>query len=90
MLFHTQQAPLNEGFHIKYNSWYDLREMIINKIIILCKSLTAQLYVLETAAGHLLLKTVTGMGSLSVLWHDVWSDKGSIKAAAHCILIVVF
>ena len=62
MLLHTQQAPLKEDFHIKYNSDdVPYQKLSLTKqSIILCNSPTAQLYVLEIASGHLLLKTVTG------------------------------
>ena len=66
MLFHTQQAPLKEGFHIKYNiDDMAYQKTIINKIIYHIVQLP------DIATGHLLLRTVTGTGSLFVLRHDV-------------------
>ena len=69
----SQGAPLKEGFHKKYN----IENMTYQKWLspkwftISCNSPTAQLYVLDIASYRLLLKTVTGTGSLSVLLHDV-------------------
>ena len=73
MLLHTQQAPLQEGFRIKYNIGdMNYQKWSLTKwFTILCNSPTAQLYVLDIASRRLLLKTVTGTGSLSVLRHDV-------------------
>ena len=69
----TQGAPLKEGFHNKYNiENLNYQKWLSPKwFTILCNSQTAQLYVLDIASDRLLLKTVTGTWSLSVLLHDV-------------------
>ena len=63
---------------------------LTKQFTIWCNSPRAQLYVLDIASGRLLLKTVTGTGSLSVLRLDVLSYEGRIEAVEQSSLFVVF